>query len=115
MITDVRHSRYIAIKILTVHATQQQNHELQILQTIQRQDLDDLPIIQCHFTVNSAHGGHLCIGLAVLGASVEDLRLTSPTKTLPVHVVQKAIGSIMGPLLSLHNISVVHGGMWIVA
>lgn len=110
--TDIRRSCYTALKILTVHATQQQNHELKILQTIQRKDLDDLPTIQCHFTTNSAHGAHLCVGLAVLGASVEDLRLTSPTKTLPVHIVQKAIGSVMGALLSLHGLSIIHGGMW---
>lgn len=73
--------------------------------------MDDLPNLQCHFTEKSAHGDHLCIGLAVLGASVEDLRLTSPTKTLPVHVVQKAIASIMVPLLELHKLSIIHGGM----
>ena len=94
-----------------MHATQQKSQELEVLQAIHRSDLDDLPNLQCHFTENSSHGAHLCIGLAVLGASVEELRLSSPTKTLPLHVVQKAIASILVPLLDLHSRSIIHGGM----
>ncbi|PPQ79030.1 hypothetical protein CVT25_002339 [Psilocybe cyanescens] len=111
LVIDAENDRYIALKILTVHATKQTSHELEALQIIQRGELDDLPNLQCHFTEKSAHGDHLCIGLAVLGASVEDLRLTSPTKTLPVHVVQKAIASIMVPLLELHKLSIIHGAV----
>ncbi|KAH9474487.1 Serine/threonine-protein kinase SRPK [Psilocybe cubensis] len=108
---DAQDDRYIALKILTVHATNQANYELEVLKMIQRRGLDDLPSLQCHFIQNSAHGEHLCIGLAVLGTSLEDLRLSSPTKTLPVHIVQKAVASIMVPLLELHKLSLIHGAV----
>ncbi|KAF5323173.1 hypothetical protein D9619_013736 [Psilocybe cf. subviscida] len=111
LVKDIKNARYIALKILTVHASPQGSKELEALKFTQREDLDELPALQCHFTTNSTHGEHLCIGLAVMGASVGALRLSSPSKTLPIHVVQKAIGSMIQPLASLHRRSVIHGAV----
>ena len=55
----------------------------------------------------------MCFGLAVLGPSIEDLRLSLPTKTLPVFLVQKVVGSIIVALEHLHRNRIIHCGPYI--
>ena len=55
------------------------------------------------------------MGLSVVGPSIEDLRLSLPTKTLPVHVVQKVVGSILEALNDLHSHRIIHCGPYIIA
>ena len=109
---------YLALKILTAHATLQKTKELKRLQAIKRMlHLTGgglrLPNLQDHFSEKSHHGKHLCFGLSVLGPSIEDLRLSLPTKTLPVHVVQKVVRSILQALGDLHHNRIIHCGPYI--
>jgi hypothetical protein len=62
------------------------------------------------FTETSHHGTHLCLVLDVAGPSFEDLRLTSPTKLLPRHIVQRAVACILEGLEKLHEFGLIHGG-----
>ena len=48
--------------------------------------------------------------LSVVGPSIEDIRLSLPTKTLPVHVVQKVVRSVLEALDDLHRNRTVHCG-----
>ena len=106
----------LALKILTVHATLQKTKELKKLQAVKRSwnyTSTSLPNLHDHFSENSHHGRHLCFALSVVGPSIEDLRQSLPTKTLPVHVVQKVIGSMLEPLEHLRWNSIVHCGPYI--
>ncbi|KDR85808.1 hypothetical protein GALMADRAFT_234899 [Galerina marginata CBS 339.88] len=102
---------YTAIKILTVHATGQKTNELPTLQAIKAAFPTDLPNLHDNFVEESHHGKHQCFVLSVLGPDVETLRLTSPTKSLPVHVVSKIISSVLEPLSALHNTGTIHGAI----
>ena len=89
-------------------------------ETLQRPsyELDALAIAASHayinlyekFTETSHHGTHLCLVLDVAGPSFEDLRLTSPTKSLPIHIVQRAVAHVVEELEKLHNSGLIHGG-----
>ena len=106
---------FLALKILTAHATLQKSKELKRLQSVkQLWNSTGLPDLYDHFTENSHHGRHLCFGLSIVGPSIEDISLSSPTtKTLPVHVVRKVIGSILEALNHLHCHRFVHCGRYI--
>jgi len=84
--------------------------ERNILQAIKQTRLHDLPNLFDHFVEESHHGKHQCFALAVLGPDIEALRLSAPGKSLPVHVVQRAVASVMGPLSDLHRSGIIHGG-----
>ena len=106
----------LALKILTVHATLQNTKELKRLQAVKRSwnyTSTRLPNLLDHFSENSHHGRHLCFGLGVVGPSIEDLRQSLPTKTLPVHVVQRVIGSMLQPLEHLRWNGIGHCGPYI--
>lgn len=90
------------------------NTELEMLKMVDSEEPDLIHVLKCHFTESSSSGEHVCIGVRPLGGSVEAVRLSSPTKTLPTHVVQKAIGSMIIPLKGLHRNSVAHGGKYCV-
>ena len=102
---------YLALKILTAHATLQETKELKRLQAVQHST--GLPSFHDHFSENSHHGRHLCFGFNVVGFSVEDLRLSLPTKTLPVYIVQKVVASVLDELTDLHQSRIVHCGPYI--
>ena len=107
-------SGLIALKILTAHATLQKSRELKRLQAVKRMwDSTGLPYLHDHFSEISHHGRHLCFGLSVVGPSIEDLRLSTPTKTLPVHVVQRVVASILEALQRLHRHRLFHCGPYI--
>ena len=104
----------LALKILTAHATLQKPKELKRLQAVKRLwNIFGLPNLIDHFTENSHHGRHWCFGLCVLGPSIEDLKLSSPTKTLPVHVVQNVVESILKAVAILHSSLMIHCGPYI--
>ena len=103
-----------ALKILTAHATLQKTLELKRLRAVKRLRLFyRLPNFHDHFDVHSHHGRHSCFALSVVGSSIEDLRQSLPTKTLPVHVVQKVVGSVLEALYDLHRSRMVHCGPYI--
>ena len=110
----------LALKILTAHATLRKTKELKILQSVKRMkdSITGLPNLHDHFFKNSHHGKHLCLGLSVLGPSIEDLRqqslLLSDTKTktlLSVHLVQRIVGSILETLERFHYHRFIHCGL----
>ena len=59
------------------------------------------------FTETSHHGDHLCLVLDVAGSSLEDLRLTSPTKSLSRHIVQRTIAWVVLELEKLHKFGLI--------
>lgn len=63
-----------------------------------------------NFTETSHHGTHLCLVLDVAGPSLEELRLTSPTKLLARHIVQRVVACILEELEKLHKCGLIHGG-----
>ena len=104
-------SGYSAVKILTAHATLHKTKELKRLQAIPH--TTGLPYLFYHFIENSHHGRHLCLGFNLVGPSIEDLRLSLPTKTLPVYIVQKVVESVLEELISLHHSRIAHCGPYI--
>ena len=97
-----------AIKIYTVHETlQKPSYELDALSVATKHAYINL---YNKFTETSHHGTHLCLVLDVAGPSFEDLRLTSPTKSLPRHIVQRAAECVVDELIKLHEFSLIHGG-----
>jgi len=109
--SDLQENEYLALKILTVHSTAQKSQELSTLQIIKQAGHYDLPNLLDHFVEKSQHGDHQCFALAVLGPDVESLRLSAPTKSLPVHVVQRVIASVLEPLSDLHGSGITHGAV----
>jgi hypothetical protein len=55
---------------------------------------------------------HLCLVLDVVGFSYEHLRLSSPTKSLPRHIVQRAVAGVLEELEKLHDCGLIHGGSY---
>ena len=117
IVSDYPHPRgdydYLALKILTTHATLQKSKELKRLKGVKRlleRSFSGLPNLHDHFFENSHHGRHLCFGLSVLGPSIEDIRLSLPTKTLPVNVVQKVVADTLESLDDLHCGGIIHCG-----
>jgi len=109
LVSDLQGEKgYSALKILTVHSTSEKTQELGTLKTIRERPYYDLPNLHDNFLEQSHHGKHQCFVLSVLGSDVESLRLTSPTKSLPVHMVQKAIASVLEPLSDLHDSGIAH-------
>ncbi|KDR68141.1 hypothetical protein GALMADRAFT_272755 [Galerina marginata CBS 339.88] len=112
LILDLTGDReYLALKILTAHITAQETNELQNLQIIQQAGYFSLPRLNEHFVESSHHGQHLCLGFTVLASSVEELRLSSPTKSLPIHIVQKIVSDVAQQILQLHACDMIHGAM----
>jgi serine/threonine-protein kinase SRPK3 len=104
---------YFAIKVLTTYET--------ALQKSSKSDgLDVLTLAsRCYlnlydsFTESSHHGEHLCLVLDVAGPSYEFLRLSSPTKPLPGHIVQRAVACVLEELEKLHDCGLIHGGSYL--
>lgn len=99
---------FVALKILTTHATSEQSLELHALQEIRRGNRYELPILRDNFIEKSRHGDHLCCALNLLGTDVDAFRKTSPTKSLRVHTVKKVIASLLEPLCDLSEIGIIH-------
>jgi hypothetical protein len=59
---------------------------------------------------SSHHGDHLCLVLDIAGCSFEHLRLSSPTKSLSTHIVQRAVACVLEDLEKLHDCGLIHGG-----
>ena len=81
--------------------------ELEAIETATRQAYTNLYQV---FTETSHHGNHLCLVLDVAGSSLEDLRLSSPTKSLSRHIVQRTVACVVLELEKLHKFGFIHGG-----
>ncbi len=64
------------------------------------------------FVEKSHHGDHLWLVLDVAGFSYEHLRLLSPTKSLPRHIVQRGVAGVLEGLGKLHDCELIHGGSY---
>lgn len=105
-------ARYFVIKILTARETLQiPPQELKALNAAANQGYINL---YDHFDEHSHHGTHLCLVLDVAGPSCEDLRLSSPTKSLSRHIVQRAVACVVAELNKLHKYGLIHGGSYYV-
>ncbi|KAF8955829.1 kinase-like domain-containing protein [Flammula alnicola] len=105
-------NEYLVVKIFTACETlQEPSYELDALEvaaTAKEAYINLYPT----FTETSHHGKHLCLVLDVAGPSFEDLRLSSPTKSLPRHIVQRAIACAVEDLQKLHNMcGLIHGAV----
>jgi hypothetical protein len=104
--------QYFVIKILTAHETlQKPPQELNALNAAANQGYINL---YDHFDEYSHHGTHLCLVLDIAGPSCEDLRFSSPTKSLSRHIVQRAIACVVEELMKLHKCGLIHGGSYCV-
>ncbi|KAF8062442.1 kinase-like domain-containing protein [Lyophyllum atratum] len=102
---------YVALKILTTHATSKESQELHVLQLTRGRRCHWMPALQDHFTEQSHHGEHQCFALNLLGPDLDKFRQTSPTKSLRVHTVQKVIACILEALDDLKQRGVIHGAV----
>ncbi|KAF8910465.1 hypothetical protein CPB84DRAFT_1220706 [Gymnopilus junonius] len=104
---DSKKDKYLALKVLTAHTTNvQKKQELHILLTIQQMKGRvhyELPLLWDRFPLESRHGVHHCFALSVHFSDVESLRLSCPTNSLSLHIVQKAIASVLKSLCILHS------------
>jgi len=105
-----RNNELYAIKILTAHETlQYPSHELHALVAAKNAYIN----LYDHFTETSVHGSHLCLVTDIVGQSYEHLRLSSPTKSLPRHVVQRAIACMTEEIGKVHKSGLTHGGSYL--
>ena len=103
-----RSDEYLSVKIFTVHETlEKPSIEFEAIQFATRHAYINLYQV---FTETSHHGNHLCLVLDVAGSSLEDLRLTSPTKSLSRHIVQRTVACIVLELEKIHKFGFIHGG-----
>jgi len=104
---------YSAVKIYTVAASDRANRvELPVLQSLKRIDpAMHLPPFEGKFWQESKHGSHLCILMNPLSTSIQDLRRQAENKRLPLHVVQRIVGTVADSLKILHRAEIMHGGM----
>lgn len=89
-------------------------NELEILQVIMSSHRFSavLPRLRDHFFIAGPHGVHLCLVLDLLSTDIGTFRLSSPTKTLALHIVQKVAGDVVQALKELHSINVIHTGLY---
>jgi serine/threonine protein kinase len=106
--------RYFAVKILTAEATHSHHagymHELELLDSIKDIRFRFLPCLRDDFELSGPHGQHLCLVMDLLGTSVQTLRMSTPTKTLPVHGVKMIVALLIESLIHLHKLGIVHTG-----
>jgi hypothetical protein len=102
---------YNAIKILTVSASQEITHEIDLLRLMKKKFVVGIPWIRGEFKEKSAYGIHKCIVVDITGPHAEYFRLSAPGNTLPMHVVKKVISSALEPIRKLHDLGYMHGGM----
>ncbi|KIM48539.1 hypothetical protein M413DRAFT_20917 [Hebeloma cylindrosporum] len=96
---------YSLIKVLTAHETlHKPPQELNALK-VEGNLVDD------HFEEDSHHGTHLCLSLVISGLSCEHLRLSSPTKSLSRHIVQRAVACVLEELVHWHKNDIIHGAV----
>lgn len=103
----IRENEYSALKLLTVHATNQKTNELSALESIKK---DTIQFTWSDRSLCSKKSPRRLPALSVLGPDVEIFRLTAPSKSLPIHTVQKIIAEVLEPLSRLHQSGIVHGG-----
>ena len=108
-----KNDQYRALKILTVAATADPKAKNEIYFLHQPVQAGRAPDLLETFEEKDEQGRkHLCLLFRLLGTSVEDLRQGNVYhgQNLPVHIVQKVIGDILGCLVNLATENVIHGG-----
>jgi serine/threonine-protein kinase SRPK3 len=111
--------QYLAVKILTAHATQVQNRvadEIGILQLISERAQTTIHPGRNHvvtlldsFELVSAHGRHLCLVHEAMGSFTD---LFQPGRKLPVPVVKDVTKQLLQALDFLHGqCRVIHTGI----
>ena len=118
------HQRYVAVKILSTHATEVQGrlaNELDILQRINTHvkaypghGRKHIATLLDHFTVTDRHGPHLCLVFEALGAFNGSVYY--PGQNLPVPFVKDIARQLLLALDFLHReCRIVHTGKIVVA
>jgi serine/threonine-protein kinase SRPK3 len=105
---------YFALKILMAEVTHSHHarytHELELLDSIKGLRFCALTCLCDNFELSGPHGQHLCLVVDLLGMSVQTLRMSTPTKTLPVHDVKMIVVLLIESLIQLHKLGIVHAG-----
>ena len=108
------HDSYFALKVFTTYETGLQKSS-------KPNELDFLTLasprgcgvdLYNSFMESSHHGEHLCLVLDLTGLSFEHLRLSSPTKSLQRHIVQRAVAGVLEELEKMHDCGIIHGGLY---
>ncbi|KZT25370.1 kinase-like protein [Neolentinus lepideus HHB14362 ss-1] len=110
---DNRQGTYMAIKILSAHATSAQgkiSFELDLLKEIQsaggtagHEGFSYVVQLQDDFYLESQHGRHLCLATEVLGPSMNSVRRLFEEYKFPVHLVKDITRQLLLVLDFLHN------------
>ncbi|KDR77330.1 hypothetical protein GALMADRAFT_66277 [Galerina marginata CBS 339.88] len=109
-VKDIHNS--VAIKILTVEATQSPSakSELALLEKFHAKP--GLPWFRGHFYEEGLKGKHLCLLLGTLGPSVETLRTSNEEGAyLPLHIVKQVVSSGLSAICNLHRENVYSGAI----
>ena len=106
------HKTYVAVKILSPHATGcivgSLSAEYDVFRRIESANphhpgfLHCLAIQRC-FTLYSPAGGHICFATDVLGPNMMSLRSSQPNQTFPVSVAKRIIKQILLSVDYLHR------------
>lgn len=110
--------RFIAIKVLSARATKENragiHHELEFLQIVTGDRIlggpPSLPSLKNHFEITGPHGDHICFVVKLVGSSIDDFRLSTPTKSLRLHVAQLVLYEVAEALRVLHAAGIIHTG-----
>jgi serine/threonine-protein kinase SRPK3 len=116
LILDPSTQRGVSIKIVVASGSETQNHELEILQHVQANDLHSHPgrssITQLldSFFHEGPNGRHLCIVLGLLGPRVSWVAEKSQNYRLKADLARRVSGHIVEAVAYLHSCGVAHGG-----
>jgi len=110
--TAAPHKTYVAVKILSAHATGcivgGLSAEYDVFRRIKSANprhpgfAHCLAVQHC-FTVHSSAGGHICFATDVLGPNMMTLRSAQPNQTFPVSVAKRIIKQILLSVDYLHR------------
>lgn len=108
---------YHAVKILTVHATEESENgnllELEVLETISTlrgRFAVNRPYLFDHFTIKGRKGKHFCLVLSVLSTDISSFRKSAPSQMLKSPTVKIIVAQVVRALVVLHNAGIIHGG-----
>jgi serine/threonine-protein kinase SRPK3 len=110
--TAARDKTYVAVKILTAHATAcivgGLSHEYDVFRRIESANRSHpgfphcLALRHC-FTAYSSVGGHICFVTDVLGSNLQSLRVAQPNQTFSLNVAKRIVKQILLGLDYLHR------------
>jgi hypothetical protein len=103
---------YVAVKILTAHATAcivgGLSHECDVFRRIESANRSHPGFPHClalrhYFTAYSSVGGHICFVTDVLGSNLQSLRVAQPNQTFSLNIAKRIVKQILLGLDYLHR------------